>query len=128
MGRLIIVYAGFLISFHAGAQNLKVENLRCGMSMDPIGVESMHPMLSWELKSTGFNIIQKSYRILVSPDSTSLNNDQGLTWDFKKELSSFSINVPYNGSALQAAKKYYWKVMVWDTKGNVSPWSNVASW
>ncbi len=126
--KLIIAFIGFLLTFHAGAQVLTVGNLRCGMNKDPLGVESMHPLLSWELNSTDYNIIQVGYRILVSPDSAMLANDQGLTWDSKKVQTSASVNIPFNGTELQPAKKYYWKVMVWDNKGNISPWSKVATW
>jgi hypothetical protein len=35
--------------------------------------------------------------------------------------------VQYSGSALQAAKKYYWKVQVWDNKGHMAE-SDIACW
>src|SRR6185436_3363948 len=72
--------------------------------------------------------LQAAYRILVADDPSLLINETGNIWDSKKINSSSSIQIRYDGKPLQSAKKYYWKVMVWDNKGNVSSWSPVAMW
>ena len=110
------------------AQELGVTNLRCESRKDPIGVDALKPRLSWELRSTQQNVVQTAYRILVADDSTLLQKDIGNVWDSKKVKSAESIQVAYNGKPLQPVKKYFWKVMVWDNKGNVSAWANNASW
>ena len=43
-------------------------------------------------------------------------------------MSDASIQVRYTGKALASVNKYFWKVMVWDNRGNVSAWSNMATW
>jgi alpha-L-rhamnosidase len=128
MSRLL----GFLIAIvhmiPATGQNLAVVNPRCEYRQDPIGVDERKPRLSWELKSSQQNVLQTAYRVLVADDPSFLQKNLGNVWDSKKVLSQASIQVEYGGKALQSTKKYHWKVMVWDNKGNVSAWCNSASW
>ena len=128
MSRLLIHIFLFLISPFCFTQTLSVTNLRCESTHDPLGVEVITPHLSWELKSDQRNILQTAYRILVADDPSFLINETGNIWDSKKMNSSSSIQVNYDGKRLQPVKKYYWKVMVWDNAGNISSWSNVATW
>ncbi len=128
LNRLFFIF--FLLFFidTAHAQKLTVTNLRCGYITNPSGIDMAKPMLSWELQSFDENVLQTAYRILVADDSLLLEKNTGNIWDSKKIASGASIQVPYNGNALKAAKKYFWKLMAWDNKGNASNWSNIASW
>jgi len=110
------------------SQQLYVTNLRCESTLDPLGVDLTNPRLSWELRSNQRNVLQTAYRILVSDDLSLLSKGIGNLWDSKKTNSAESIQVQYNGKALQSVKKYFWKLMVWDNKGNSSSWSNAAMW
>jgi hypothetical protein len=110
------------------AQSLRVGYLRCEARENPLGVVAKRPMLSWELYSAQLSVVQTAFQILVADDSLLLKRNVGNVWDSKKRLSAASIQVPYNGKALQAAKKYYWKIRAWDNKGNVSAWSEIALW
>jgi hypothetical protein len=89
-----------------------------------LGVDLANPRLSWELKSSQRNVLQTAYRILVSDDLSLLNKGIGNLWDTKKVNSAASIQVNYNGKALRSVKKYFWKLMVWDNKANISSWSD----
>ncbi|MBL7741829.1 MAG: family 78 glycoside hydrolase catalytic domain [Chitinophagaceae bacterium] len=110
------------------SRELTVAYPRCEFRTDPLGIDVLHPRLSWELYSTGQNVLQTAYRILVADDVSLLQKNTGNIWDSRKVISSASIQVAYAGKALQPAKKYYWKVMLWDNKGKVSAWSITASW
>src|SRR5689334_1202671 len=99
------------------AQNLTVTNLRCEDRHDPIGVDAIKPAFSWELQSGQRNIIQTAYRILVADEISLLQKNAGNIWDSKKVISRSSIQVAYNGKKPESAKKYFWKVMVWDNAG-----------
>lgn len=110
------------------AQTLKISNPRCEYKQNPIGVDAAKPTLSWELQSNQQNVLQTAYRILVADDNLLLQKNTGNIWDSKKISSSESIQVKYNGKVLRSAKKYFWKVMVWDNKGNISAWTANASW
>src|SRR6185503_9548517 len=128
MKRLLIQISFCLVSSFGFSQDLSVGNLRCESSLDPLGIDVTNPHLSWELKSDQSNVLQAAYRILVADDSLLLKKGAGNIWDSKKINSSSSIQVKYNGKALRPVKKYYWKIMAWDNKGNASAWSTIAIW
>jgi hypothetical protein len=93
-----------------------------------LGVDITNPRLNWELRSNQRNVLQIAYRILVADDSSLLKKGVGNIWDSKMIHNSTSIQVSYAGKPLQSVKKYFWKLMVWDNKGNASRWSNIAMW
>lgn len=125
-GNLLIVLF-LLVGVQLNAQ-LSVSNLRCESTTNPLGIEAATPKLSWQLQSKQQNVLQTAYRILVADDEALLKKNIGNVWDSKHIKSTASIQVAYAGKALQAAKKYYWKVQVWDNKGNVSAWSSIQQW
>lgn len=109
------------------AQQLEVVNPRCEYRQNPLGVDAVQPALSWEIRSSNKNVLQTAYRIIVADDLALLRNNTGNIWDSKKTVSSASIQVLYKGKPLRSTRKYFWKVMVWDNKGN-NDWSNEAYW
>ncbi len=127
MKRLLIY--GMLALFAIGlqAQNLSVDKLTCCYRINPLGVDVQNPILGWQLFSRQNNVLQTAYRILVADDSVLLTKNIGNTWDSKKTPSSSSIQIKYAGETLLSAKKYFWKLMVWDNKGNEAA-SKIASW
>ena len=120
MKRLFSYLFFSLISVNIFSQSLSVSNLRCEYKQNPIGIDILRPKFSWELRSSQENILQTAYRILVADDPASLQKNMGNVWDSKKVASGASIQVAYNGKSLKSAKKYFWKVMIWDNKGVVS--------
>jgi len=110
------------------AQTLAASHLRCEYKQNPVGIDNLKPHLSWQLLSSENNILQSAYQVMVSDDSLSLIHNTANTWNSNKVISSASIQVAYAGQPLQATKKYYWKVRVWDNKGHASPYSEIASW
>src|SRR5690606_18723443 len=96
------------------AQELQVVNLRCEYKTDPKGIAASAPALSWELRSSRRNIMQQAYRVLVADSPEELEKNTGNIWDSEKIMSAASIQVKYAGKPLEAAKTYYWKLMVWD--------------
>ena len=121
----ILLVIGLINSSIVLTAQLQVSNLRCGFRNNPLGIGAL-PMFSWELQSTQNNVLQTAYRLLVADDSLKLANNEGNVWDSKKIAAVSSIQVSYAGNALQPAKKYFWKIMSWDNKGNESAWSPVA--
>lgn len=128
MNRLFIIFIFLFFINNTTAQKLKVANLRCEYRHNPLGVGADKPRFSWELQSTQQNVLQTAYRIIIAGDSSQLQKNNGNIWDSKKIMAATSIQVQYNGRALRSAKKYFWKIMVWDNKGNASNWSNIAQW
>ena len=128
MKGLLTICGWMFIAVNGFTQSLSLANLRCEYRQNPIGVDALKPKFSWELLSHQRNVLQTAYRILVSDDSLSLLNNTGTIWDSKKTVSNASIQVEYKGKTLESVKEYFWKVMVWDNKGNQSSWSTTAQW
>jgi alpha-L-rhamnosidase len=129
--KYLIIICFVLFSSAIGAKEIstiQVTVLKCENFNNPLGIETKHPRLSWQLKSDAHNVKQTAYRIIVSDDAKKLNLNQSFIWDSGKTDSDNSILVSYVGSTLQASKQYFWKVMVWDTDGKASDWSKTASW
>lgn len=102
--------------------------LRCEYVENPLGIESSKPRLSWQLTSAQRNQAQTAYRVLVADSPENLLKEQGNLWDSGKQTTDQSLLVPYTGKPLTAAKRYFWKVQVWDKAGKPSAWSPVAHW
>ncbi|MEO6733725.1 MAG: family 78 glycoside hydrolase catalytic domain [Ferruginibacter sp.] len=128
MKKSVSFFLIILLSAKGFTQKLAVKNLTCECKTNPIGIDHPALKLAWKLHSTEHNILQTAYHVLVSDDSLLLQNNKGNIWDSRQTNSNASIQIEYKGKALKAAKKYYWKVMVWDNKKNVSSWSQPASW
>lgn len=118
----------FGISGHAAKSGITVSKMTCEYRENPLGINSRHPRLGWQLESRGRNVSQSAYRVLVSESVEQLNRDKGEVWDSKKIKSGQSALIPYAGEALRSGKQYFWKVRVWDNKGNASVWSEVNTW
>jgi alpha-L-rhamnosidase len=128
MSKLVYFLGLFLLTFPVFAQNLSVNELSCEYKTNPIGVESAVPALSWKIGTGQRDVLQLAYHILVSDDASALAKNTGNVWDSKKTVSGKSLQVSYKGRTLAAGKTYYWKVKVWDNKGNASAWTSPASW
>ncbi|WP_286766875.1 MULTISPECIES: alpha-L-rhamnosidase [Sphingobacterium] len=99
--------------------------LTCEHLVNPLGIDAIHPRLSWRLEDQRKGAVQQAYQILLGQDSLALLKETKDNWDSGKQLSS-SILVPYNGIQLKPQTKYFWKVKVWDKDG-VSTNSEIAS-
>ena len=121
--RIRILVALQLLVFYCTAQ-VTVQHLQTENLSDPICVDAKVPRLSWQLQSADRNVLQTAYEIRVSshPDG------KDVVWASGKVMSGQSIQVDYSGPGLQAGKRYYWQVRVWDNKGRLSAWSERAWW
>jgi alpha-L-rhamnosidase len=104
-------------------QNPRLENL-----VNPIGLDVLQPRFGWQLTSDRRNVLQTAYEIRVASNKSDLLSGKKLLWTSNKTASDASVWVNYGGSPLQSGKKYWWQVRVWDNTGNVSDWSEAASW
>ncbi|MDG3581210.1 alpha-L-rhamnosidase [Galbibacter pacificus] len=105
---------------------INVDQLLAENRVNPLGIDNLRPKLTWVLSSGEKSKTQSAYQIQVSNDRTGFNND--LIWDSDKVTSNQSVRIMYQGPEMKSLKKYYWRVRVWDEKGKVSKWSNVAFW
>jgi alpha-L-rhamnosidase len=107
---------------HIGLQNLK-----CEMLNNPLGIGTGKPRLSWQITSDTRNTNQVAYQILVASTPEKLTAGQGDLWDSRKVNSAESIMVNYAGKPLISRAACYWKVRVWTNNG-ASGWSQPAKW
>jgi len=91
-------------------------NLRCEYLVNPLGIDSPAPRLSWLINDTRQGAIQTAYRIVAGTDSASVSNGSGSLWDSGK-VDSDRMLVTYSGKELKPFTKYYWSVQVWDRDG-----------
>jgi alpha-L-rhamnosidase len=122
----VILFTGFSSKNDIG--NLHPKYLRCENLIDPLGIDVITPRLSWYSESLQRAQRQTAYKILVASSIEKLNLDKGDLWDSKKISSDQSINIIYTGKKLTSGEQCFWKVKVWDNKGNESEWGKPAKW
>ncbi len=115
----------FCLSVTAG---VKVKELRLEFLENPLGIDVTEPSLSWQLNSQDRGILQVAYEIRVGKSAALDLANTKYTWQTGKIVSGQSLHILYAGKPLESMQKYYWQVRVWDNRGNVSPWSDVAFW
>lgn len=107
-----------LVSMSASAMAAtSVVNLRTQSLPTPIGIDEGHPCFSWQMESDLYGASQKSYRLMVSSSLDNLQNGD-FVFDSGTVGSDASVNIPYNGKALIASTRYFWKVQIKDQDGN----------
>jgi alpha-L-rhamnosidase len=107
------------------SQDLEISELTCEYLTTPVGIDCHKPRLSWKIKTSERNMMQKAYSIRVSKSPSFTGN---LVWKSGKINSSESNLVPYKGPDLKATQRYYWQVKIWDNNGNQSDWSPSTFW
>lgn len=117
----------FILSTYKCLAGIATQNLRCEMLHNPLGIETIHPRLSWQITGEGRNINQTAYRVLVASTPAKLAANVGDLWDSRRVNSGESIMINYAGKALISRTACYWKVKVWTNKGE-SQWSQPAMW
>ncbi|MGB2734608.1 MAG: family 78 glycoside hydrolase catalytic domain [Saprospiraceae bacterium] len=105
-----------LITPMASGFGQTVTSLQCEYLVNPIGVDTDHPRLSWMLQDSTRGAAQSAYRIVVGTDSSAVSHQLANTWDSKKTLERLNL-VTMPGSALKPFTKYYWTVLVWNQLG-----------
>jgi alpha-L-rhamnosidase len=122
---VVWVLFGYAILF--GADEAKgpqaPTGLRCEYLVNPLGVDTPKPRLSWILEHSERGQGQSSYEILVSAQP---NAEAGDLWASGKVDSADSTQIVYAGKALQSGSTYYWRIRYWDKNGRQSPFSQVV--
>ena len=106
----------------------EVKNLQCEYFQNPVGIDAPNPKLSWIIHSDKNNVLQTAYQVQVADSPKALERGKRLIWDSGKVSSGQSIHVAYQGPALSARQRLYWRVKVWTNQGGESPWSETNFW
>ncbi|HRI21066.1 MAG TPA: alpha-L-rhamnosidase N-terminal domain-containing protein, partial [Panacibacter sp.] len=123
----LLLFSLQFMAFLSFAQ-VTVTSPLCENLINPIGIDILQPLFSWQLNSDSRSVIQTAYEIRVGTNAAALLKGKNLQWSSGKIVSDHSVHVPYTGAVLQSAKKYYWQVRVWDNSGKPSAWSETAFW
>lgn len=94
-----------------------------GGSLEMLRIANKRPVFSWVVNDEHDNSVQTAYQILVSASDVSLAKDSGTIWDTRKVAGAASAGVIFNGAPLKPNTAYFWKVRVWNERGEVSPYS-----
>jgi len=101
-------------------------SLKCESRVNPLGLDTPEPRLSWILVSERRGERQTAWQILAASTAGKLAHNQGDVWDSGKVLSADSLNLSYAGPSLREEQAVFWKVRVWDSADRVSDYSEPA--
>ena len=107
---------------------LQPVNLRSELRVNPLGIGTAVPHLSWQLQSDGLGVAnrgdrQSAYQIQVgsAPGASDL-------WDSGQVYSSETAGILYGGAPLTSGEECFWHVRVYNAYGYASDWSQPAEW
>ncbi|MCW3092911.1 MAG: alpha-rhamnosidase [Ferruginibacter sp.] len=120
---IILQLSWCLLPAQVTVKNLSVEYLA-----NPVGIDVEEPRLSWTIESKNREFSQSAYQVLVASSPDKLDEGTADIWDSHKVLSANSVLVPFTNHPLHSRQRYYWKVRVWDEKGNAFSYSEGAFW
>jgi alpha-L-rhamnosidase len=104
---------------------IKIARLRCEALVDPLGIDTSRPRLSWVMDTADEAPVvrgqrQTAYRILVASAPGVLAGERGDLWDSGRVNSDQSTYVEYAGRPLVSGESCFWKVRTWDRDGRIS--------
>ncbi|SEM42641.1 alpha-L-rhamnosidase [bacterium A37T11] len=118
----ILVILLLNLCVHAQEVSPTLQLLQCEHLTNPLGMDDLHPRLSWQMADGHQGAAQKAYRLTVGTDSLALTTGSRLSWDSGKQASDTTL-VTYRGPLLKPFSRYYWRVEAWNEQGKqlVSP-------
>src|ERR1700745_2053464 len=98
----VIAGCTLMICGVATAQISGPVKLQCESLFNPLGMDSRHPALSWQLQDSRPGARQTPYQVQVAPSAKKLARGDSDVWDSGRVLSDQSRNVKYAGAELKA--------------------------
>ncbi len=124
----ILTIAALLLMPLAVLRAVTLGNLGCECFINPLGIDTPKPRLSWVIESGKRGELQTAYEVLVASTPELLAKDKGDLWDSGRVVSDQSIQIEYAGQPLESRMECHWKVRVWDKAGKASDWAKPARW
>lgn len=103
------------------------ERLRTEYLIDPMGIDSRNPRLSWAFVQEGRGRAQSAYRIQIASSPEILDSGTPDVWDSMKTDSCQSTHISVTDVTLRSGRDYFWRVKVWDASGREGAWSQTAT-
>ena len=112
MKRIFSTLSLLLVTGALALASISVKDFRVQHSDKPLSVEDRHPVFSWRMDSDVKGQKQQAYQLSVIREA-----DGSELWNTGKVESDRSVDIPYQGVALQAEKGYTVNLSVWDKDG-----------
>jgi alpha-L-rhamnosidase len=124
---ILSVFLPFLF-FACTVKGLHVDGLTCEHLVNPLGIDTETPRVSWKLTGDGHvrGQRQTAYHVLMATSPDKLRDGEADVWNSGKVASAQSHLVACDGARIQSGGDCYWKVRVYDRDGNASAWSGIA--
>jgi alpha-L-rhamnosidase len=126
VARLIGILAFSAAALAASSQ--RVVDPKCEFTVEPLGVDSPAPRLSWRVVSGENGQRQTAWQVLVASTPELLAQDRGDLWDSGRVASDETAHLRYGGKTLGSSQRVFWKVRAWDQAAEPTAWSAPASW
>lgn len=114
--------------FGQGTAPFSAVDLRCEDLVDPIGVDTATPRLSWRMHARHNGAAQTAYQIRGGTTAELLQAGGADLWDSGKIASDRSQHILYAGKALTRNQSCHWAVRIWNEAGEASDWSKPGMW
>ncbi|MBC2593221.1 family 78 glycoside hydrolase catalytic domain [Ruficoccus amylovorans] len=102
-------------------------HLLCEYRVNPLGIDETEPLFSWRAESEKPGAAQTAYHVLVATSEEVLATDNGDLWDSTQVFTAQCNAIRYQGKKLSSRQQCYWKVRIWNEAGEVSTYSEPAS-
>lgn len=120
--------AGIKIHWNGGYKmsDYTLVNLRCEYETNPLGVQNITPLFSWQVISSEMGGYQSAYQIVAASSEENLSQEVYDIWNTGKIISRLCYGISYAGAPLKSAQRVYWAVRIWNQKNEVSVFSASA--
>jgi len=105
----------------------KVTRLRCEYLDNPLGIDQVHPRLSWNMEAGRCGARQIAWQVKVASSVYRLAQGDADLWDSARVEDDRSTHIQYRGTALTSRVACYWQVQIWDEEGGTVV-SELAHW
>ncbi|MDR1517410.1 MAG: glycoside hydrolase family 78 protein [Dysgonamonadaceae bacterium] len=116
-----------LCLFSCADSSVVLYDLTCENLVNPCGIATAQPRLSWKIKAQNNGVKQKGYRILVASRPQLLNEGKADLWNSGIVESSESVLITYSGKKLSSGDEAFWKVKIITDDDKETGWSDAAS-
>jgi alpha-L-rhamnosidase len=124
---VLFLTTGLVVSNSVFGRDIGVSGMKVEYMENPVGIDIPDPRLSWIPVSSQRGCEQSAYHIEIAKTAEELVNNGAKVWDTGKTLSAKSYNITYEGPSLVTGETYYWRVRLWDQKGEPGEWSKIAT-
>ncbi len=107
---------------------MKIINLRTEYKVNPTGIDTPAPRMSWQLVSGKRGTEQTSYHIRAALSEKNLRDNTNSIWDTGIVQSDRSVHIEYSGKELKSGQCVFWKVTVQDNHGDKAVSKETACW